>query len=37
MDYARKVNPRLDIVVRAQSTAELEFLYQQGTREVVVA
>lgn len=36
VQYARRVNPRLDIVVRAQSTAEREFLYRQGTREVVV-
>jgi monovalent cation:H+ antiporter-2, CPA2 family len=36
VDYARRVNPKLDIVVRTHSRSEREHLYEKGTREVVI-
>jgi Kef-type K+ transport system, predicted NAD-binding component len=35
LDYARRINPNLDIIARAHSDSELEFLQSRGVSEVV--
>jgi len=36
VEYARQINPRLDIVVRTHSEAERAFLYEHGVGEAVL-
>ena len=35
LDHARRINPGLDIIARAHSTSELEFLQRKNVSEVV--
>jgi CPA2 family monovalent cation:H+ antiporter-2 len=35
LDHARRINPNLDIIARAHSDSELEFLQNKGVSEVV--
>jgi CPA2 family monovalent cation:H+ antiporter-2 len=35
LDHARRINPKLDIIARAHSDSELEFLQMKGVSEVV--
>ena len=35
LDHARQINPNLDIIARAHSDSELEFLKKRGVSEVV--
>lgn len=37
VDYAREVNPQIDVVVRTHSQAERAFLYDHGVSEAVMA
>ncbi|MDY7019553.1 MAG: cation:proton antiporter, partial [Chloroflexota bacterium] len=36
LDHARRINPNLDIIARAHSDSELEFLQKRGVSEVVL-